>query len=228
MRNDPELRGLERLIAVLDAENSASIPSYMGLATNVELAPAHGALPKAGHLVGGQPLDPVLAAFYQRYDRVRLGDLLIISEQELADINRRTRDALEPQVKRLFIYAKFWGFAYHLATVPELADPSGLQPVVYFDAYDEKFIFPIASNVDRAFALYAHYAQALQKANGSFWVSEGPGEDILFPFSLKGQIARDEELVDLIAKGRFDDVVMPDEETRQMLDQVLRAAGVSR
>ncbi|WP_146210305.1 hypothetical protein [Vitiosangium sp. GDMCC 1.1324] len=114
--------------------------------------------------------------------------------------------------------------AYTYATVPELADEWGRQPVVYIDTYEyEPKVMPIASNVDRFFDSYSRYLEALV-AEPSYQKS---GEtDLLFPWHTTEILARDERLVELMRAGRFDSLMKNvDDETRRWAARVMGTAS---
>ena len=180
----------------------------------------------------GAPFDPFLAAFYRRFDGGLFGDLHISSfkatPDSLVPFNERSREQAEPRLRLLVRYGGISGLAEDLATVPALAEPGGAQPVVYLEKYLDKIISPFASNVDRAFDLYARYCDEQIALCGSLWASPPSGHAHLhFPFSYVEQVAQDEPLVRLLAEGRFDELVLPYEASREWVQSILRTARAS-
>lgn len=181
------------------------------------------------HPPAAQPLgprvDPILAEVYSRFDGGRLGDLGIVASTVLVSFNEELGEGVEPRVQKLFRFGRIAGLADYFATVPSLTGPDGAQPVVYLLSYIDKTILPFASNVDRAFALYARYCDEQISLCGSLWDEPPFDRDaILFPDSFVKQVAQDEPLVRLLADGRFDDLVIPDEASRAWVQSVLATA----
>jgi hypothetical protein len=90
---------------------------------------------------------------------------------------------------------------YGYATVPELANSEGLQPVVFVDPYEDIHALPVASDLNHLFDTYSRYVEiAIQdpeyQADGVPWVS--------FPYSIPEIIAMDRRLIEMIKEGRFD------------------------
>ena len=171
----------------------------------------------------------MLAELYSRFDGGRLGELYISSfnlhRDSLVPLNERSREHAEMRIQKLLCYGGIGGLAESFATVPSLAAPDGTQPVVYFESYMDKTIVPFASNVDRAFALYARYCDEQISLCGSL-LDEPPIDRsaLLFPDSYVEQVAQDEPLVRMLREGRFDELVLPDEDSREWVQNVLSAA----
>ncbi|PTL77512.1 hypothetical protein [Vitiosangium sp. GDMCC 1.1324] len=218
MEESMALPGLERLMEVCQRLN-------LGLETS---PPAREPL-KAGSLLEGVPLDPVLASVY-----ARLGHAAFATEVMCWVLTRS-----DDQVHRLEEKAKWWrenyweqlgesvivfggemAMACAYATVPGLADGWGRQPVVYVDTYEyEPKVMPIASNVDRFFDSYARYLEALV-AEPRY--QESGRTDLLFPWHVTEILARDERLVELMRAGRFDSLMKNvDDETRRWAARVM-------
>ena len=212
------LPGLDNLLAVLRSHGQA-----------IDLRPVTTEPLLAGDLVLGEPFDPMLAELYSRFDGGRLGELYISSfnlhRDSLVPLNERARERAETRIKKLLCYAQIGGLAESFATVPSLAAPGGLQPVVYFQSYMDKTILPFGSNVDRAFALYARYCDERISACGSLLDEPPMGHSaILFPDSYVEQVAQDEPLVRMLREGRFDELALPDEGSQEWVQNVLSAA----
>ena len=48
---------------------------------------------------------------------------------------------------------------YRFATVPPLASPEGLQPVIFLDPYETMYALPVASNLHQFFETYTRYLE---------------------------------------------------------------------
>jgi hypothetical protein len=219
MKESRPLPGLERLMSVCQG---------LGLRWITD-APGH-APPEAGMLVGGHPLDPVLAAVYARvgaasfatdmagFTLARCDD----SENVLESRNQWWRGSLWQQQLPvpLFIFASEPLLSHYYATVPSLADDRGVQPVVHVVAYDVPYALPVASDVDRLFDVYSRYLEALV-AHPDY---EGQGDAALvFPWDVPELLARDERLVALIRAGIFDSLMPREESTRAWVARVVGA-----
>jgi hypothetical protein len=211
-------------------QDATSLP---GLTNLLEVLKSHGiearstpatSMVEAGQRVVGCPLDHMLAAVYSRFNDATLGELDIQSLAEIeSDGPCRPWDGREYD---LFPYGKFRGIAYYFATVPSLAERGGAQPVVFVDSHDDQPIFPIASDVDRAFEFYARYCDRQLRAGGSLQYPD-IGESF-YPLKFAEDIARDRPLVAMLEAGRFDDLILPDAEDREWVQKVLRAAHAQR
>jgi hypothetical protein len=210
------LPGLERLMAVcrqLDLE--------------VLTEPPASTPPVVGSMIGGVPLDPVLAAFYSRFGRAmfavnsagmglfRVND----SVNELEDDNQWWRKTWQQQLALpLFTFGGWSGLAWYLATVPGVADANGFQPVVFADAYDEPYALPVASNVDCFFDAYSRYLEAL--VAHPYYAEDGSAA-LTFPWRVPEIIGRDARLVEMLRAGRFEPL-LKDEEMRAWVAKVVR------
>jgi len=212
------LPGLERLLGVCQRLN-------LGLMTS---PPAREPL-RAGSLLEGLPLDPLLASVYARLGQVvfasKLMGLSLIQsnddEQRLEANNKLWRenhwDALGMPV------IVFAGEVYTYATVPSLADEWGRQPVVEVNTYelDGLHVLPVASNVDRFFDSYSRYLEAVV---ASPRYQEAGENGILFPTHMGDLLARDERLVELLRSGRFEPLMKNlDEGERRWVAKVMGA-----
>lgn len=164
--------------------------------------------PKAGALMAGLPFDRVLSAVYAQLGYAAFAtdvDGIVLrryddAERKLEEDNRwwseryRARLALPT-----FIFAGEPMMAYHYATVPELVDAQGRQPVVMVDVYEEPYAMPVASDVDAFFDVYSRYLESLKA------MPEGREEvQLTFPWNVPALIGRDGRLVEMILQGRFD------------------------
>ncbi|PTL85300.1 hypothetical protein [Vitiosangium sp. GDMCC 1.1324] len=210
------LPGLERLIEVCQRLN-------LGLETS---PPAHEPL-MAGSLLEGAPLDPILASVYARLGyaafakKVRGWGITRSDEQvhRLEEDNKWWREHYWERLGEPVIV--FGGYVYTYATVPRLADGWGRQPVVEVNTYefDELYVRPVASNVDRLFDSYSRYLEVLV-ADSRYLESGEKG--LMFPWDATEILARDERLVELMRAGRFDSLMKNvDDETRRWAAKVM-------
>ena len=216
---DPKmLPGLDRL---LEACRSTGV--------RVDLMPPGRSVPAPGALVAGHPFDPLLASIYRRLGRARFG-----GESGLLQFHRLDDqvDGLDLSGKQLrqdeqepfhssVVFASVPGLAHYYATVPKLASSMGRQPVIYIEAYDEKPVLPIASDVDRFLDTFSHYIERLSQDEGLL-SEENP--DTVFPWSIPDLIARDRPLVKRLATGDFDFLMAKTPGTRKWVAQVKKAA----
>jgi hypothetical protein len=215
------LPGLERLMEVCQRLN-------LGLKTS---PPAREPL-RAGSSLEGIPFDPVLASVYARLGHAAfatkvMGWVLTQSDDEahrLEEKNKRWREEWWGELGEPVIV--FGGDIYTYATVPGLADAWGRQPVVEVNTYefDEPYVMPIASNVDRFFDSYSRYLEALV-AHPRYQAS---GEtDLLFPWHATDILARDERLVELMRAGRFDSLMKNTRESNATRRWFAKVTGAS-
>lgn len=216
------LSGLERLRKTCVRLNLA-----------LQMIPPAGNPPAAGSLIEGQPLDPLLAAFYKRWSRASFATdkagIFILPWDTQADINLQTENRMrqrrlqeESAYSSLLFFAGEPNTAYRYATMPELADERGYQPVVYVDMHEEPHALPMASNVDLFFDLYARYLEELVAAPG--YEEEGEGA-LLFPWMVPHLVAHDRLLVQMLQAGRFDSVMKKTGSTPDWVAQMLDATG---
>jgi hypothetical protein len=188
------LPGLDRLIAVCQQH---SLP--------LELSSPLASAPKPGELVFGEPLDPQLAATYQRLGFAELGPLTLFGpdsgERGLIPDNEELRKYDWEPARSMLVFGRETGFAYYHGTVPRLANSQGLQPVVHIDCHETIYVFPVASSVDRFFYLYSRYLEQLISDPGY-----GQSDAMLptFPWDMTQLITRDEPLMEQVLAGRFD------------------------
>ncbi len=136
------LPGLDRLVSVCE---DLSLP--------LRLDPPLASAPAPGASILGQPLDDQLAAVYQRFGGGELGPLLLYRPGsdwvDLIPWNERLRQLHTLHYRSSLIFGEKTGFPLYFATVPQLADAQGLQPVVYIDGHEVQYAVPIASSDDR-------------------------------------------------------------------------------
>ncbi|HEX5749044.1 MAG TPA: hypothetical protein VFZ09_22575 [Archangium sp.] len=178
--------------------------------------------------MAGHPLDPVLAALYKRMGGLRIagtdGEFLLHRLDDQVDglavaTNSRRRGTQEPFHSSV-AFGCIPDLAYYYAVVPGLADERGLQPVIYINAYEERYVLPVASDVDRFFDTLSHYLEILV-------VDEGYRRDgmrgVDFPTGVPELIARDRRLVEMLVTGRFDFIMNPGNEYQDWLARVTSA-----
>jgi hypothetical protein len=213
----------------------------------VDIQPPGRAPPKAGELVAGFPLDPVLARIYARAGSIAFGGrlegihLYRLDDQanHLAEENEeRRRRWPEALRSALFLFAHEPALAYYLATVPKLAaGAERRQPVVQVDTYEDPYALPVASNVDRFFDTYSLYLERQQEcAHSAAEATRGisPGTllegasdvvgQLVFPWHVPDLIAQDQPLVEMLRAGRFDFLMGTSEDVRRWVGQVLAAS----
>ncbi len=214
MTSDWPLPGLDRLIEVC---RRYTLP--------LRLPPPLDAAPRAAVPFLGQAFDPVLAAVYQRTGSATLGDFFIENpdpnaRDNIFQWNEEWRLHGEEPLRSCIVFGMVPNLAFYFATVPRLADAQGLQPVLYIDNYDEKFIVPVASSVDRFFDAYSRYLEQ---------VVQSPDYDprhfsaVHFPLTVPALIARDRPLVERVRAGHFDSLMTTDEQTREWVQTLLAA-----
>ncbi|WP_309891632.1 hypothetical protein [Archangium sp.] len=214
-----ELPGLERLLGVCQRLN-------LGLKTS---PPAHAPM-SAGSLLEGVPFDPVLAKVYARLGHAVFATQMMRwvltrfddHENRLEENNRWWREQYWNKLGMPVIV--FGGDVYSFATVPDLADGRGRQPVVMLDIYEyEPDVMPVASDVDRFFETLARYLEALVALPRYQKYGE---TEFSFPWDAVELLARDERLVEMMRAGRFEPLMKnADEETRGWAAKVMGAPG---
>ena len=217
MNADIPLPGLDRLMEVYRKH---------GLPMKI-LLPGHSP-PLAGEIVAGHPFDPVLATIYRRIGGADFGEEfggeLFLSQVDdqlngiMLDTEGFCRE--EEPWRSSVIFASVPGLAYYYAVVPRLADERGHQPVIYIDAYMDRYVLPIASNVDRFFDTLSRYIEMLMEDQG--YRFDGM-RGIHFPISVPELIARDRRLVEMIVTGRFDFIMNLGDEFQDWLARVKSA-----
>jgi hypothetical protein len=181
---------------------------------------------KAGSLLEGVPFDPILASVYARMGHAAFAtkaadwslDASTDNEHALEKTNTWWRENWWEELGTPVIV--FGGDIYAYATVPDLADAWGRQPVVEVNTYeiDGLYVMPVASNVDRFFDSYSRYLEALAMDPRFQQTGE---KDLLFPWDATELLARDERLVELMRAGRFDSLMKNmDDSTRRWFAKV--------
>jgi hypothetical protein len=126
----------------------------------------------------------------------------------------------EPYLSAL-LFGKVSGLAYYLATVPPLADPRGIQPVIFIDGYEGNQVLPVASTVDEFFMTFSMYLERLVVTPD--YIAERH-VSLHFPTSVPELIARDTPLVEALTAGRFNQLRGNDAEGLEWVSKVLGAA----
>jgi hypothetical protein len=143
--------------------------------------------PKAGEQLYGMPIDPLLAAAFSRCGVLVLGS----SSTQWAMLTRCNDEVngllLENKEWQDYFPHDFWPehfralmlfgneMLYRYATVPELANSTGMQPVIRVDPHEDIHALPVASDLDRFFDAYSRYLEiavqdAEYQATGVSWV----------------------------------------------------------
>lgn len=158
----------------------------------------------------GAPLDPELRALYLAHDGIRwsasdfylrIYPLTGPDAIEWRNISqRRSPDDYVPPYPfdSIIVFAQYGLRASYLATIPVLADKTGHQPVLYVDAHETVWAVPIASSVDRAFALISSYLEGAIAQYGRSGLVEAQ-----FPLGMPRLVASDTALVARIKAGVF-------------------------
>jgi hypothetical protein len=156
-------------------------------------------------MIFGEPLDPQLAAVYQRLGAAEFGELALYAPSSdaegLTQRNEWLREGQEVQYLSSLVFGWEPGFAFYYGTVPRLADPQGLQPVVYISAMEALFAVPVASSVDRFFDLYSRYLELV--AEDPEYIESGT-TIVNFPWSMRHLVTHDASLLEQVRAGRFD------------------------
>ncbi len=194
MHSATSLPGLDRLIAVCQQH-----------ALPLRSPPPPASPPKAGDSVFGEPFDPHLAAVYQRFGAAEFGPLSLYKPGsewlDLVPWNERLRELDAVPFRSSLIFGRKTGFALYFATVPRLATPQGIQPVIYIEAVDVLTCVPVASSVDSFFDTYSRYLE-LMVEDPEYAATRLPGT--VFPWGVPHLVARDEPLMEQVRAGRFD------------------------
>ena len=191
----------------------------------LEIRPVQGGIPLSESLFLGQPFDPILAKVYGEVSGALLGDIELYSFREsesplLILINERMRwGGIEPY-RTVLLFGKVPGLAYYFATVPSLADPSGIQPVIFIDGHEGNQVLPVGSNVDEFFMTFSTYLEQL--AVTPDYIAERH-VSLHFPTSVPELIARDRPLVEAVASGRFNQWIGNDAESLEWISKVTAA-----
>jgi hypothetical protein len=194
-----DLPGLDRL---LEASRRYGVP--------MEIGPRSSTPPRAGELLEGLPIDPLLAAAYARVGKLGLGpsrQLLMRCDNEANTLLRENKEW------QSYFPHEFWpehfrplvifggNMLYRYALVPTLANSSGHQPVVFVDPYEEIYALPIASDLNRFFDVSSHYVKILAE-DPEYRATGAPSAG--FPWRTPELIAKDSHLIEMMKKGIFD------------------------
>jgi len=212
------LPGLARLMTVLARHNLAS-----------SLNPPSEKAPKEG-LLFGAPVDPLLSSLYAQADGGEIGDLLLYSFDDKSNWNLirdnsylRDRQHDTPSLAHQVLYfGTEVGMAYRFAVVPSLAQPNGVQPVVYLDEFESIHVYPLASSIDRMFDLWARFCEARLTKHGRLdeWMIGVVDIHILNEVRL---VSEDEILIRMMKEGRFDSLIGEDAEGHNWVKRVTQA-----
>ncbi|MCY1073844.1 hypothetical protein [Archangium lansingense] len=217
MATELPLPGLERLLDVCRKHEFS-----------VESSPPGRSIPAAGALVAGHPFDPILATLYRRMGGLHIsgsdGEFLLHRFDDQVDgltlaTGARRRGAQEPFHSSV-AFGCIPDLAYYYAVVPSLADERGLQPVIYINAYSERYVLPVASDVDRFLDTLSRYLEILVEDEG-YRLDGMRGVD--FPTGVPELIARDRRLVEMLGAGRFDFIMNLGDEYQGWLSRVKSA-----
>jgi hypothetical protein len=210
-----KLPGLERLMEVCRR-----------LQLRLKISPPSHSPPGAGILMTGLPFDRVLSAVYAQLGYAAFAtdvDGIVLrryddAERKLEEDNRWWSEGYRARLALpTFIFAGEPMMAYHYATVPELADAQGRQPVVMVDVYEEPYAMPVASDVDAFFDAYSRYLERLKVTPRGMEESQ-----LTFPWNVSAIIGRDRRLAEMIHAGRFD-LLMTNSEVRDWSRKVVNA-----
>jgi hypothetical protein len=195
MNPETELPGFERLRAVCQR-----------LSLLMSLSPPSASAPRHTDTLFGEPLDPQLAAFYERLGGATLGSLLLYKPgdgfEDLVPWNQRLRGYDPAHYSSCLLFGQESGFAFYYGTVPKLADTQGRQPIVYLEAMDAQFAIPVASCIDRFFDLYASYLELAAKPPDL--AETGIPDSVHFPWDVQHLIVQDVPLIERVRAGDFD------------------------
>jgi hypothetical protein len=189
-----QLPGLDRLLTVCQEQGIV-----------LHHLPPGGMAPGAGGVFMGRPFDPLLAAAYARFGALMLSrsqSLLIRCDDEVNGLQAENEDSLKYWPTRfhaLTVFGKEMRYCY--ATVPELADAAGLQPIVWIDPYEEIFALPVASSVDCFFLTYSRFLESMAD-DPDFKERHVP--PLSFPWDVPELLAEDAPLAAMVREGRFD------------------------
>lgn len=207
------LPGFERLVTIC---RQHALPA--------ELFPPLASAPgREELLLFGQPVDPLLAALYQRMGGGSLGKLSLLRPDRewdgLVPWNEQLRRDDTSPFPSTLVFGQKTGFSYYVATVPALADAQGFQPVVYIPHYPgETSCIPVASNLDRFFDTYSRYLE-LMVADAEYVATGSP--ETTFPWDIAHLVAQDSPLLALIRAGRFATLLNDDREARKWMNTLL-------
>jgi len=222
-RAEKSLIGLDRLRALLD-----------GFGVERALLPPSLAAPAEGDPVLGVPFDPQLATLYRLTNGGKLGDLILYSfspdsNWDLVGSNTFTREVRRGNpfwTDEVIYFATESGEPYRFAVVPALANPEGVQPVVYLFEVDGVRLYPLASSVDKLFDLWARFCEPRLEKYGRLDSWMVGIDDFSFILNEPRLVAQDEALVLMIQAGRFDRLMEQHPNSLKWASSVLREAGL--
>ncbi len=171
----------------------------------MKLSPPLAPAPRQGESLFGEPLDPQLAAVYQRLGAGEFFEFALYGpssgEEGLIPRNKWLREHDEVQYRSSLVFGWEPGFAFYYGTIARLASHQGLQPVVYISAMEALFAVPVASSVDRFFDLYSRYLELV--AVDPDYVASGMTR-VNFPWGVRHLIVQDKPLIARVREGSFD------------------------
>jgi hypothetical protein len=193
------LPGLERLLEVIKHHE-----------LNAHIWPAGHSPPRAGEKLAGRIVDPLLAAVYTRLGGMAFRPwhhLMLRCDDEINGLllENQQWDSFWPHpvwpehFRTLMLFGTDMGYRY--ATVPEMANSKGLQPVLYLDNYEDIYALPVASDVDQFFLTYSKYLELVVNEPD---FKERHVPSMSFPWDVPGLFAGDAPLVEMIRAGKFD------------------------
>ena len=197
-----DLSGLDRLLEVVGKHG---VP--------IETMSAARIPPRSGDRLYEMPVDPLLASAYSRFGKLVLGRLGRDTWLLLPGDEEKSGLVLENEEWQGYFPHMFWPehfrvlmpfgshMLYRYATVPELANSEGRQPVVLLDPYEDIHALPIASDLNRFFDTFSRYVEAMVDDPG---YQAGGAPMVGFPYDVPELIARDTPLLGMIKEGRFD------------------------
>jgi hypothetical protein len=200
---------------------SALRRTYARLGISADFGPPPAAVPQT---ILGAPLDPDLRALYQANDGMHWAapdfDLRIypltgpdaLEWRNLSE-RRSSGDYVPPYpFDSLVIFAQYGLRASYLASIPTQADQAGHQTVLYVDLHETVWAVPIASSVDRTFALIGNYLEESVARYGRSGLIE-----VQFPLDVPSLVANDAELVDRVKTGALAEWIRGDVSIQEWL-----------
>lgn len=173
--------------------------------------------------------DPQLAAMLRKNNGGLLWRLHLYggpgASNDLVERNRSLREIRDdiPFLTDMILFGEAAYQAVFWATIPALARPDGIQPVVYLDFNEVPKILPIASSIDRAFYLLGQYLEILKSRFGS--INVGAGE-YFFPWDIPDLVAKDQDLTQLLNSGKLDVYTKTDPEAAEWVKKIKNANAV--
>ncbi|MDQ5821004.1 MAG: hypothetical protein M3540_06155 [Actinomycetota bacterium] len=167
----------------------------------VDLRPPLAATPPN---VFGHLLDPQLAEVLHRANGGFVGFVGmdgVGGDTDISTFNEDMRAGTDDPPRSFVVYAQISGEANYLATLPDLAESDGVQPVGLLNLHEGSKLFPLASSVDAAFGTLA---RRLGQVAGRFATPDQAAGALKVPWGAAEPAARDRRLVERITAGDFD------------------------